>query len=109
MYMCPSETADYNYYLYVSRLMASLTGQNFDGSNGFTDSHDTVQSEAGNVMWFNQFAPSGEERIAEVLLWACHSIRPCCKIAGEYAMYIGGKLVSRDDTIAVYIACHPQK
>jgi len=48
--------------------MASLTGQNFDGSTGFTDSHDNIQSEAGNVTWFNQFASSGEECIDEILL-----------------------------------------
>jgi len=50
--------------------MASLTGQNFGDSKGFTDSHDTFQSKVGNVTWFNVFAPSGEERIAEVVLRA---------------------------------------
>ena len=34
--------------------MASLTGQNFDGSTGFTDSHDITQSEIGNATWFNE-------------------------------------------------------
>ena len=48
--------------------MASLTGQIFDGSIGFTDTHDNIQSKAGNVMWFNEFAPSGEERIAEAVM-----------------------------------------
>jgi len=29
--------------------MSSLTGQNFDGSTGFTDTHDNIQGKAGNV------------------------------------------------------------
>jgi len=87
--------------------MAKLTGQNFDGSNGFTDSHGTIQSEARNVTWFNDFAPSGEDRIAEVLLWACHSMGICCTIADEYAMFRGGKLASHPDSIVIYIASHP--
>jgi len=29
--------------------MASLAGQNFDGSTGFTDSHDTIPNKVGNV------------------------------------------------------------
>jgi len=33
----------------------------------------------------------------------------CCAIVGEFALYIGGKLVSRPDLITIYIACHPQK
>jgi len=89
--------------------MASLAGQNFNGSTGFTDSHDTIQSKAGNVTWFNEFAPSGEERIAEVLLWACHSMELCCTIAGECAMERSGKLASRPVSIAIYSAYHPQK
>ena len=31
-----------------------------------------------------------------------------CTIASEYAMYRGGKLASCPDSIAIYIACHPQ-
>jgi len=89
--------------------MASLAGQNFDGSIGFTDSHDTFQSKVGNVTWFDDFARIGEERIVEFRLWACHSMGLCCKIACEYAMYRCSKLASRPDSIAIYIACHPQK
>ena len=67
--------------------MAPLSGQNFEGITGFTDSHDIIQSEAGNFTWLNEFVPSGEDRVAEFLLWACHSMGLCCTIAGEYAMY----------------------
>ena len=88
--------------------MASLTGQHFDGNNGFTETRDNIQSKAGNITSFNEFAPSGEERIAKVLLWAFHTMGLCCTIAGEYAVYRGGKLASRPDSIAIYIACHPQ-
>ena len=77
--------------------MASPTGQNFDASIIFTDSHKTIQSEAGTGTQFKEFAPSGQDRIIEVLLWACHSMGLCCTIAGEYAMYRGGKLASRPD------------
>jgi len=89
--------------------MASLAGQIFDGSTGFTDSNDTIQSKLGNVTWFSDFALSGEELIALVRLWACHSMGLCCPIACEYAMYRGSKLASRPDSIAIHIACHPQK
>jgi len=84
--------------------MASLTGQHFDGNNGFTETRDNIQSKAGNITSFNEFAPSGEERIAKVLLWAFHTMGLCCTITDEYAMYRGGKLASRPDSIALYIA-----
>jgi len=89
--------------------MASVSVLNFDGSTGFTDSHNTMQSEVGYVIWFNELVPSSEDRIAEVLIWACHSVVLCCTIAGEYAMCRGGKLASRHDSIALYIGCLPQK
>ena len=57
--------------------MASLTEQNFEGSTGLSDTHDDIQSKAGNVTWFNESAPSGEERIAEVLLSAFHWMGLC--------------------------------
>jgi len=72
--MCASETADYSKYLYVFMLMASLTVQNFDGSTGFNDSYDTIQSEAGNVTWCNEFVPSGVDLLprfcyGHAILW----------------------------------------
>jgi len=60
--VCPSEMT---ISLGCFRLM---TCQNFEGSTCFTDSHDTIQDMAGNVTWFNQYVPSGEDRIAEVIL-----------------------------------------
>jgi len=50
-----------------------------------------------------------KERIAEALLWGFNLLRLCCTIAGEFAMHISGKLVSRPEVITIYIACHPQK
>jgi len=46
----------------------------------------------------------GEDRIAEVLLWLCHSEGLCCTIVGEYAMYRAGKLASRPNSLTIYIA-----
>ena len=69
--------------------MPSLAGQNFDGNTGFNDSHDTIQSKVGNVTWFKDFAPSGEERIAEFRLFAFYLMGLCCTTACEYAMYRG--------------------
>jgi len=88
--------------------MACLRGVKFDRSTGFTDSHDAIQREVGNDMWFNEFVPCGEDRIAEILIWVCHSVGVCCKITGQYAIYRGGKLASRPHSIALYIACPPQ-
>jgi len=91
--------------------MATLYKECFSASTGFTDAHDELQAAAGNAPWFNEFSPSiegSEKRIAEVLLWLLHTVGLCCAIAGEFAMYRAGKLVSRPDSITVYIACHPQ-
>ena len=92
--------------------MASVIEQMFDGSTGFTDAHDNIQTKDGNVTWLNEFAPSvesSEKRIAEFLLWAFHTLGLCCTIAGEYAMYRSGKLISRLNSIFIFIASHPQK
>jgi len=83
-----------------------MAWQNFEGSTCFTDSHGTIQGIAGNVTWFNEFVPSGEDRIAEVMLWLCHSMGLCCTIVDEYAMYRAGKLASHPDSLALYIASH---
>jgi len=75
----------------------------FEGSTKFTDSHDTIQGSAGNMTWFNEYEPRGEDRIAEVMLWLCHSMGLCCTIVGEYAKYRAGKLASRPHSPALYI------
>jgi len=64
----------------------------FEGSTSFTDNNFTIQGLAGNVKWFNEYEPRGEDRIAKVMLWLCHSMGLCCTIVGEYAMYRAGKL-----------------
>jgi len=82
-----------------------------NGSTCFTEAHDELQSAAWNATWFNEFSPSiedSEKRIAEALLRALHSLALSCTIAGEFAMYLAGKLISRPDIITIYIACHPQ-
>jgi len=81
-----------------------MAWQKFGGSTSFTDAHDTIQGLAGNATWLNEYVPSGEDRIAEVMLWLCHSMELCCTIVGEYAMYRAGKLASRPDSLAPYIA-----
>jgi len=81
-----------------------MAWQTFEGSTSFTDSHDTIQGTAGNVTWFNEYVPSGEDHIAEFLLWQCHSLGLCCTIVGEYALYRVGKLASRPDSLALYNA-----
>jgi len=50
-----------------------------------------------------------EKRIAELLLRLFRTLALCCAIAGEFAMYIASKLVSRPDSITIYITYHPQK
>jgi len=85
-----------------------MAWQKFEGSTTFTDTHDTIQGLAGNVAWFNEYVPRGEDRISEVILLLCHSMWLCCSIFGEYAMYRAGKLASRPDSLALYIA-RPQK
>ena len=52
---------------------------------------------------------SNDKRIAEVLLWLFHSLALCCAIAGEFAMYTACKLISRPDSITIYVAYHHQK
>ena len=92
--------------------MSSKNKQYFDGSICFTDAHDNVQIKAGNAVWFNEFRPcieGSKERIAEVLLWAFHTLGLCCTITGDFAMYISGKLLSRSDSMSIHFACHPQK
>jgi len=81
-----------------------MAWQNFEGSTSFTDIHDTIQGLAGNVTWFNEYEPRGEDRIAEVMLWLCHWMGLCCTIVGEYVMYRGGKLESRPNSLAHNIA-----
>jgi len=78
--------------------------QKFEGSSSFSDSHDTILGIALNGMCFNEYVPSGENRIAEVMLWLCHSIGPCCKIVGGYPVYRAGKLATLNDSLALYIA-----
>ena len=80
-----------------------MAPQNFGGSTSFTDAHDTVQGLQGNATWLNEYVPVEEDRIAEVMLWLCHSMGLCCTIVGEYAMYRAGKLASRPKSLALYI------
>ena len=49
------------------------------------------------------------ELIAQVLLWGFNLLGLCSTIAGDFAMYISGKLISRPDVITIYVACQPSK
>jgi len=84
-----------------------MTPQKFGGGTTLTDAHDTIQDLAGNATWLCEYTPVGEDRIAEVLLWLCHSEGLCCTIVGEYAMYRAGKLASDPNSITLCIA-NPQ-
>jgi len=84
--------------------MASQNRQYFDGSASCTDAYDNIRTEAGNITWLNKFSPSmegSEKRIAEALLWLLYALGLCCEIAGEFAFYIIGKLVSHPDSISI--------
>jgi len=81
-----------------------MAWQKFEGSTSFTDTHDTIQGVAGNATWLNEYEHRDQDRIAEVMLWLCHSMGLCCTIAVEYAMYRAGKVASRPASLALYIA-----
>ena len=90
--------------------MASHRSAYFTGATDATDAHDKLHV-AGNATWFNEFTAGiegSDKHIADVLLRLFHSLALCCTIAGVLAMYIAGKLVSRPDSITMYVAYHRQ-
>ena len=92
------------------RFMASHRSEYFTGATDATEAHDKIQTVAGNATWFNEFTPGiecSDKRIADVLL-LFHLLALCCATGGEFAMYINGKLVSRPDSITIYVAYHRQ-
>ena len=98
------------FYIYF-RFMASHRSEYFTGATDATDAHDKIQTVAGNATWFNVFTPGIEcpdKRIGDVLLRLFLSLAICCAIDGDIAMYIAGKLVSRPNSITVYVAYHRQ-
>jgi len=101
--MCVSEG---NGRIYVRSLhcFRVIAWQQFEGRTSSNDTHDTIQFLAGSVTWFNEYETRGEDRVAEVMLWLCHSMGLRCTIVSEYAMYIAGKLASRPYSLALYIA-----
>ena len=88
----------------IPALFRAISWLRFEGTNGFTDSHDTVQGMLGNATWLNEYEPRGEDRIAEVMLWLCLSMGLCCTIVGEYPKYRAAKLASRPKSLVLYIA-----
>ena len=91
--------------------MASHRSEYFTGATDATDAHDKIQTVAGNATWFNVLTPGIEgpdKRIGDVLLRLFLSLALCCAIDGEFAMYIAGKLVSRPNSITVYVAYNGQ-
>jgi len=73
----------------------------FGGTTSVTDSHDALRGLLGNATWFSQYEPMDLDRIAEVMLWLCHSMGLYCSIVGGYAMYRAGKLASRPKSLAL--------
>ena len=67
---------------------------------------NTLYDNIKKKMFFARpvYEPRGEDRIAEVMLWLCHAMGLYCTIVGEYAMYRAGKLASRPNSLALYIA-----
>ena len=87
--------------------MATAMNEKFNGSTSFTDTHDAIQAKVGNCTWLTEYLPvieAPERKIAEVLLWTFTAMGLCCTIAGNYAMYIGGKLACHPDVITIYMA-----
>ena len=55
----------------------------FEWSHILTDTHDAVQSVAGNATWFNEFIPFVEgcrKSFAEVLLLLCYILGLCFQL-----------------------------
>ena len=91
--------------------MASHHTGYFNGSANATDAHDMLQTVARNATWFNEFTPgieASDKRIVDVLLRFFHSLALCLAIVSEFAMCIAGKLISRRDSITIYVAYHNQ-
>jgi hypothetical protein len=89
-----------------------LAGKCFDGATSLADIHDSVQAEAGNATWCNEFLPivkSCERKVAEVLLRLFHKLGLCCGIVGDFAMYIAGKTPTHSGCITIYTGYHPAK
>ena len=87
--------------------MTTAMNGKFNGSTSFTDTHDAMQAKAGSATWLTEYLPvieGPERKIVEVLLWMFTAMGLCCTIAGDYAMYIGGKLASHPDVITMYVA-----
>ena len=76
----------------------------FNGSANTADAHDTLQTVAGNATWYKLFTAGiecSDKHIADVLLRLFHSFALRWAIAGEFPIYIAGKLVSRPDSITI--------
>ena len=88
-------------------MVSHHTGYIYRSTNAM-DAYDTLQIVA---KWFNEFAPvikGSDKRNADVLLRLFHSLALCCAIAGIFALYVAGKLVSHPDSITMYVTYHHQ-
>jgi len=81
-----------------------MAPQKFGDNISFTDAHDTIQCLTSNATWLNVYVPVGEDRIAEVMLYLCHSAGLCFTLVVEFVMYRAGKLTSRPESFDLYIA-----
>jgi hypothetical protein len=88
-----------------------VNGKSFDGSNSFTDSHDTLQTDVSNALWLNEYSrPVQWYGISEIrlLLLALFRFDNCCHISGSFAAYTARVLRSFKAAV-LYIALkdHP--
>ena len=75
--------------------MAPHAGKCFHGLTTLIGIHDSVQTITGYATWVSEFSPfvkGPEKYVAEVLLGLFYRLGLCCGIAGQFAMYIGGKV-----------------
>ena len=91
-------------------LFLSSKSINFHGETVFLGVHDFLQTKDGNATWLNEIFPiidGPKKHIAEVSLWMLHTLDLCWVIAGEYDMYLAGKLKSHPNLTYIYIAYCP--
>jgi hypothetical protein len=71
----------------------TVNGKSFGGSNHFTNTNDTLQTDGGIALWLNEYRrPVQCHGIREIqlLLMALFRQHICCHISGSFAAYKGG-------------------
>jgi hypothetical protein len=89
----------------IFKNMPLLGGERFDGGTGLTVAHGQMQAMAGNATWLGELSPvhAGAARVVpETILWIFHLDGHCAAVAGEYATYMAGRIVTRPPVMALY-------